>query len=74
MTAVVHGGAAQVVGSLTVKPYAVQVFTDFERGKEFTTLFYRRKEARLQTVLAFVQDVLEGIAQAGLIVSTTDGK
>lgn len=54
--------------TLTLKPYGVQVFTDRERGREFTTLFFRRKDSRLETALAFISDVLADVAQAGLTV------
>ncbi len=70
MTAVNLNGLPVVnLEGLSVKPYAVQVFTDLARGKEFTTLFYRRKEASLDTVLAFAQGVVEDARRAGLTLT-----
>jgi len=55
--------------ALTVKPYGVSVFTDRERGKEFTTLFYRKKDSRLETALVFITEVLAGISAAGFTLT-----
>ncbi len=47
-------------------PYAVDTFTDLERGKTFTKLHFRRRNTSRAKALALIPEVLDDLARAGL--------
>ena len=57
------------IQDLKVAPYGAQVYTDFERGRQFVTLFYRHKLAGPRDrQLALLFAVIDDLTGAGLIV------
>lgn len=55
--------------NLAIRPYGLEVFTDFERGKSFPVLFYRHAGTGRAFVLTWIGDVLDDLAGAGLHVA-----
>ena len=56
------------VPQLTIPPYGAEVFTDFRRAKRFLTLCYRHDGGSRPFVLAWIGDVLDDLARAGVHV------
>ena len=50
-------------------PYAVELFCDLDRSKQFPTLHYRRESRDRAVALALVPAVLDDLARAGLILT-----
>lgn len=57
---------------LKIKPYAVELYADLERGKLFVKLSFRHKKpGPLAAQLALVTDVLANLASAGYVILDT---
>lgn len=54
---------------LQIKPYAVEIFADLERGKAFATFHYRHKKpGTLSTQLALITNVVADLTRAGYLI------
>lgn len=56
---------------LAIPPYGVQTFTDFSRGKSFVVLYFRHEGGPRGKVLAWIEDVLLGLAAQGIHATGT---
>ena len=54
---------------LKIKPYAVEIFADMERGKAFATFHYRHKKpGTLATQLTLITNVVADLTRAGYLI------
>lgn len=58
-----------IIPTLTIQPYGAEIFTDFERGKHFTVLFFRHDGTARARVLTWIGNVLDDLLTAGVHVS-----
>ncbi len=63
------GNTVPQIKDLRVAPYGAEVFTDFERGKQFVSLSYRHKAAGPRDAQwALVLAILDDLTRARIIV------
>ena len=56
-------------GMLTIRPVAVEHYTDLLRGRRIVRLCYRRRDVTQARALSFVADVISDVTRAGLVVT-----
>ena len=56
---------------LAIPPYGAQIFNDFSRQKSFLVLYFRHEGGPRGKVLAWVEDVLQGLASKGIYATDT---
>lgn len=62
-------GSIPALQALPIPPYGMEVFTDSERDKVFTTLHFKHKGGDQAAVLSWIGAVLDELAAAGMPAS-----